>query len=325
MKPCYFFFSVLLCMAWLGCTDTVEHPDAVVELDALAQASSQEEVVASVGGREISALAMRRAWQEHPELTREQVLELLVERELIFARASETQREAARASLQLARKRGLVRALLAKEVEGAPAKLEPERVEQTARAASLAHSKPRGLRVSQLVAIFPEDATPEQRAQAQSLIQALSSELGERSDLRALRTAYERHAQTPGVQLSMNQDLTFRTTDADPSLPVEKEWVNFFPEVARQVEDAFDKRGVGALTPPIKSSVGWHLILVQQEHSPRLLPGDLAAALARRDLTTQAHRKSFQAMALPLLEDASFRTFPENLEDTATQAATPTP
>jgi len=336
-----FLLSLAACQA-----EELEHPGA---LDALSEDItrggnvSDEDVIVRVDGRAISSKEFELFWSEHADLGREEALDALIERELVLAAwakgeleitVDDRRRQDIARDLQDARKRGMNKALLRREIEESGDIPPPEDAEVQRYIGDFfqREATPAGFRVTQLVIVPREGAGPDAWERAEKLIRNFDERFDpERDVLVQLQEMREEVVDEVGLVdgdllLRMNRGITFKSSEADPLLDKPEGWLNVFPEVVSEVERiAKESKGdvVGARTPPIRSSAGWHIIRIDE-----VIKGQQPSPEETQAQVTRAHRrmvfaKRYSSFATPLLKSASFQLYPENLEEEAVQARKP--
>lgn len=340
-------FSCVVCLLlFAGCqTEVVEHPRAIEALSKHLQKDEDvtgEEVVVRVDGRAISSKEFELFWSEHDELSREEALDALIERELVLSawatggleiQLEGQRRENIEGALQDARKRGMIKSLLRREVEDAGELPAPDdaTVQRFVGDFFKREASPSGFSITQLVIIPPKDAVPEDWEKAGEIIRGFDARFDPKRDaLVQMEEMREEAVDEFGKQgdywIKINRGLTFKSSKADPLLDKPEGWLDVFPEVVSEVERAAKAAGenaVGARTPPIRTSVGWHIIYIDE-----VIKGQQPSPEETQEAVSRAHKRTvlserYTAFAVPLLEEASFKAMPENLEEEAVQARKP--
>lgn len=338
VSPVLFITGFLVAVILVGCEQTaVEHPQPLDALSSsLEQASrastAQQDVIARVDGVALTRQDLELFWRDHPEYNKQQAVDALIARELVIARwkAGEVTLEEEPLSevaidLAAARKRGMVRALLKEQVEGKVDVGVPD--EQTVDAIVngylLTASKPAGYKIDQLVVAPKKDAPPEDWKRAEELIRAFDARITpERDVLTQMQELYEESGGSEGnLYIRVNRGLTFKSPGADPTLSLPEGWLEVFPEVAKEADRVASMGGEGSRTPPVRSRVGWHILLIDEviaaeQPSPEEIQDEVA-----RQYERHLYSQRYSEFATPLVEAAHFELYPENLEENATAAA----
>ena len=334
-RSCVLFVGVTAALVLAGCEqESVNHPPPFEALTGgLASASGAGgEVIARVDGVALTRRDFELFWRDHPDYSREQALDAMIAREVVLARwtsgevelGEEPRRELA-TDLTYARKRGLVRALLDREVEqkvdvGVP---DEQTVDTIVNGYVTKESTPAGYRIDQLVVAPKKDAPPEDWKRAEELVRDFDARITPDRDI--LTQMQELYEETGGVKdnlyVRVNQGLTFKSSKAGPVLAKPEGWLDVFPEVVKETERVAAMGGEGSRTPPVRSQVGWHILLIDEvipasQPSPEEIQDHVA-----REYERGLYSQRYSEFATPLVEAAYFELYPENLEESATSAA----
>ncbi len=290
----------------------VTHPDA---RDAFARARqaapSSAPIVARVNGQALTLTQLDAYWQTRPELSAEQALDGLINQTLIIARAAPTEAQAH--ALHDARKRGLTRAWLEREVDAQPL---GELTQLDAIRATLRQQArtPAGIRASHLLLLVQQrgkdpvtgaDVTMSdadyqralERAKARAV--TLRAELPERPEPHALLAFVEARRdalQAEGFTLVANLHMSFpRPGEAYEGRNVPEGWMNVAPEFAQSAAAQLDGAGPGTLSGPVITPFGVHLILPEvalpaQEPAPDALDARARFEAARQHRSATLQR-----------------------------------
>lgn len=307
---------------WSCSSEEVDHPAAAQEYTRLQRAEQQapdDQVVARAAGRPITRDAARAYWREHPELGRREVIEALIDRELLLAH--EPPEASSGFELELGRKRGLARAWLAHQVEDVgPVELpEGEAAQELIASQRASMGAPAGLQASHLLALAPADeSSPDEREQARRAAERLRAQLGERATLADLQRLRERAFldESQDVRLVINPHLRFPR----PGIELAREalpegWTPVVEPFGRAAE-ALAERGPGALSEPVETQFGWHLIVFEEVLEPA--PVEQARAVIKARLKTRKRRERFTERAGQIASRSDWVSYPELLAEDET-------
>ena len=332
LLPCSLL--LLICLAAApGCEDPVEHPPAVEEVEALRATSpaAEGDVVARVNGRALGLDALQAYWRQHPTLSREEALEGLVAQEL-WAQRAVAEELAGPGTLEDARRRGLARALLRREVLEAvdEASIPKQKLDEEIEALIEAKSRPAGARVSHILVRVPEqdpetgaklDEARRQAlmARAEAQARALRARLGPQTDLLELgEVARQAEVETP-LQVRVEPHLvTALQAPADESkdqAPLPQGWIRAvapFREAVAQMA----RRGAehGAVSEPVGTRFGWHVIMFQEHLEARRPEPEEVRQDALQRLMEARRGERAQALLERLGEGVEVELRPEALE-----------
>lgn len=311
--------SLVAMVVAAGCGQESVHPESL-EAKLKSQISAETPAV-EVDDRSVDVAEFESFWSNEPSLSREDAVARFVERELIFAPALEAGL-ADDPEVAVARKRVMVRILLAETVEADVTEVSVEESEVT-RVATLASQEighPVGLRASHiLVSVPPEEKASEQvrkeaYGRARSTIGRIRSELPERPtpyDLLKTRRAFAERVESP-LSVDVNAHLQFPISKPTGSLP--KGWLNVVPEFRQSALEMARAGRLGELSDPVKSPFGWHLIVVHE-----VLPGekpdpDALRAAARAKILERRRTEALSERYDKWLSRADVQQFPSVVE-----------
>ncbi len=324
---------LLVALAAMGCDDerTIEHPEPD---DAWAMAHSvapdDDDVVAEVDGTPIGVQDVEAAWRNMPHKSVEEVVERVVEREILAARARDEGYHE-RGEVEFARRQGMVSALLLEEVEKPAEVDEEERASQLERVMGLRRA-PEGLRASHLVVLVPEQLEgddgeevelddDERQAlfnQALDYVDQAKQLLGDRVDNDALRDVAEQlneEVLPDEFEATVNEHMRFPRAgeEFDPNqLP--GGWVPVVPEFAEGAETVADNDPPGeVLSEPVKTSFGWHLIRIDEVFEAREVDEEAAKLHVEHELKTEARKQLLQQKLEGWAAGVSVQLYPERL------------
>ncbi len=257
--------------------------------------------VLEVDGRKVSKAEFETYWERHPRLTKAEVVKALSVREALVGQAL-LERRGGAAQFDVARKRGLVRSLLAAEIETVEA---PEVVDVSKFERLLA--KPQGYRVSNLIVHPSPNIGPEDPALLAEAIRLLGL-LGDEPTALGLAKAKKEARQ----DLNVTVDLHFVfPSPKDTQLEIPPKWLKVDESFAAEVETAFAQKK--AVAGPFKTKFGWHVVVLEE-----LIPGhrpsaDELQAFAQRVLRTEAQKEKFFALIKEELQKEDWTIYPEVL------------
>ncbi len=287
--------SLLAVVFAMACSD----PPTVYE--ALNTWPAEAPVVLEVNGRKVSKSEFETYWKRHPALSAEEVTKALTLREALVDQAL-IERRGGAARYDFARKRGLVRSLLAKEVETVKAPV-PEDVSKFERLLAT----PTGYRVSNLVVRPSVDGgsvdDPALLAEAQRLLGVLGDEPTSLDLVAAQKQA------SPGMRVSVDLHLVF-PKPSDVHLGPPPQWLNVDADFAREVDEAFGKKKV---VGPFKTQFGWHVVLLEERVEGKKPTADEVQALASRALRTDAQKEKFFALVKEELQNQNWTIYSDVL------------
>ncbi|RAL22948.1 hypothetical protein DL240_08635 [Lujinxingia litoralis] len=318
----------------VGCAEPeyeVTHPRAAQVFErSFAQASPEASVVASVDGIALGAEELESFWKLHPELDREAALRGLIE-ETLLAREAHRRGLTDTPDADFARKQGLVNAFLHQEVEVPVGDVEPD--ENFVGVLQRHANAPAGFRASHLVIVVPQSLEGEANLRAERRrelyearydearpwIEASAERLGERPSLDALweEAARLNAGELPeGFEAVVNPHLRFaRVEEGDVSQRLPSGWIQVIPEFARAAGALVKDRGIGALSDPVRSAVGWHLIRVDEVMPEVPAQPDEVERFAAREITREHRAQAYREQLEALIEQAQIELRPELLRD----------
>jgi hypothetical protein len=320
-------------LAWVGCTDRVEHPAAAEAASAAFVSGDDETAVARVDGRAISVAEMMSQWRKSPERARRPMLETLVDRDIAAHRLVETghlQQQGLRRDLGLARKSAMVRALLEREIESAVTAedLDAEAVDERMEVIRRQVGRPRGLQASHLLVSVPDDAEPP-FDEAKNWLERIAAKLGDRAHLQDLYTVAEGfERKLPNrLEIIIDPHLVFPLSEPDEQragLP--DGWSNvvepFRKAASSLVADAevFEametaESGRTPTSAPVRSKYGWHVIVPERILAAKEPEEGPLRELATRELLREKRRHKLRTWMADLASRTDIVRFKDNLSD----------
>lgn len=316
-----------LSLMWCGCKeDRGDDSERILQdLRAVAAASPGEPLVVSFGQGEggVSKQAMTQLWANHPEWTREQVLDAAIRQELIWQSwEGESLEPAPWQSLRFAKRRGLVNAwiqqeLLAKETTQIDEAALMSMVNQQA----MARVRPPGYVASHLLVRVPKDADEARSEAARQALIELEGRLDTSGDttagelLAVLATLDEE--QFKGFDVLVNAQMMF-PLQGIPAEVMPEGWINVVPEFLGGAKQVVAQRGFDKLSKPVKTSFGWHVIVVH-ERMPMIEPDRAEVeAILRYSWRTGMLQQELLSRIEPLYTEYTWSSDPGALEDDLT-------
>jgi hypothetical protein len=288
--------SLLVMVFAMACSE----PPTVYE--ALNTWPTEAPVVLEVNGREVSKSEFETYWKRHPNLSAAEVTKALTLREALVGQAL-LERRGGAARYDFARKRGLVRSLLAKEVETVKAPV-PQDVSKFERLLA----SPAGYRVSNLVVRPSVDGGSVDDPALLIEAQRLADILGDKPTSLDLVSAREQAS--PGMRVSVDLHLVFPTPD-NAHLSPPPQWLNVDADFAREVDTAFGENKV--IVGPFKTRFGWHVVLLEDRVEGKKPAADEVQALAGRALRTDAQKEKFFSLVKDELQNQNWTIYPDVL------------
>lgn len=303
--------------------EKVEHPqgDEAWEL-AHSQVFDEGEVVARVDGQVITRADVEVSWKDRPESTAREVVEELVERELLAARARE-EGYLERPEVAFARKQGMVSALLRErveervEIDESKADGFPERIHQQRRV-------PRGIRASHLVILVPREVEGDEKEilwqRAEEAIALAAELLREETDDDALRAAAEElNAEhlADGLEAVVNEHMRFpRAGERFRPDQLPEGWTQVVRPFAEGAESVAADEKRGQLSEPVRTQFGWHLIRVEEVFEERGVDPEAKEHFIADQLLLDAQISRLQEELKAWGEGVRVETYPDRLERT---------
>jgi hypothetical protein len=320
-------------LAWVGCTDRVEHPTAAEAAPAAFVSGDDETAVARVDGRAISVAEMMSQWRKDPEQPRGSMLETLVDRDIAAYRMVESgrlQQQGLRRDLELARKSAMVQALLEREIESAVTAedLDSEAVDKRMDVIRRQVGRPRGLQASHLLVSGPDGAEPP-FDEAKKWLDRIAAELGDRAHLQDLYTVAEGFEEKlpSRLEIIIDPHLVFPLGAPDEQragLP--DGWsdvVEPFREAASSlaadaaVREAMQtaESGRTPTSAPVRTKYGWHVIVPERILAAKQPEEGPLRELATRELLREKRRQKLRTWMGDLASRTDIVRFKDNLSD----------
>lgn len=282
---------VFMCLVLVAC-----QPTSPSVYEALEAWPSEPETALTVNGRDVPASEFIAFWQAHPEMTRQQVVDALVAREALVGEALGMRRGGAK-SYDVARKRGLVNAMLRDEIETIEAPV-PDDLDAYRRILS----KPKGYRVTNLVLMPPEGGDASKPALAE-LAQVIKDGLP--AEPTALDFVEARTRNYGVVRAHTDLHLVF----PDEGVATPTGWTPVVPEFSKAV-----KAGVEAgqkVIGPFYTKFGAHLVLVEETITGETPTDDDVRSLAHRVASTRKQREALLAMMTTEMKARDWTVYPD--------------
>lgn len=317
-----------------GCDESpqrTEHPQGEQLWEsAHADVSDGDEVVAEVDGARITVADVEAAWRDRPDWQAREVVEYLVEREVV-AREARQDQYTERSEVAYARKQGLVRALLADEIE-TEAEYSQEAFDEWVDETMRQRTVPEGLRVSHLVIYVPAEVEGddgemrelsdgerrEKFARAGRWIDEVADSLEGTVDVETLRQKADRlneEVVDEPMQAAVHEHVRFpRHGEAFVRDHLPEGWTVVLPEFAQRAEEVADESLHHTVSEPVKTDRGWHLIRVDEIIEARAPDRQTVKAVVDRQLRQQARRQVMGQRMEQWLEGANIELFPERLD-----------
>ncbi len=321
----------LMCLCgvmWSGCMpqdDTHQVEASVQNYKALEQSvtlspdAGGQDSVATVNGRHITRAEFEHEWNLHPEFSRQQVLDVLIARELFLHAYGQTKEGASdhddSVDIHDASKRGMVQGWLKKELMATIADPDPETLEPVVSNEVTRLSSPSGYRASHLLVRVPRDAPKESWDKARVVVEKIQKELPQKATASQL-FAYmlEHNEEVDGFGLAVNANMKF------PAARVEAEQLEdgFIPVVEEFLVGAstiYNKQGQDVLGGPVKTPFGWHLILVHERYAPHEPAREEVKVRVRQRLKNATAQQELLNTLKDLYAMYSWSSNPQALED----------
>jgi hypothetical protein len=317
---------MLVAMVAAGCDEGVQHPDALGDV-LREQENRVQRAVVTIDDRKIDAAQFQAFWVREPELSRAEAVEAFVRQEALFPRALE-RGFADRPAVAVARKRAMVRHLLERTVEREVTEdtLDANEIEKMARQVEAGVGHPVGLRASHILVSVAREKDGEKKEnsdgreaayeRARMVLGDIEEALPDNPTPFELVEAKREFAEKVDKPLSVvvNAHLRFPSEQTEKStLP--DGWLNVVPEFrGPAVELAMGGR-FGALSEPVRSPFGWHLIVVHEtipgaEPDPQVVR-EVAIARLLEQKRSEAVVERFKAWS----RSSQTRTFPNVIEE----------
>lgn len=334
-------WAIALALLLTGCRESEEEGAEVVMgryealLSSEREQTPEESIVARVGtSGVVTREAFEREWSLSPELSREQVLEVLVRRELLLDALSGEMSpdEALIEALRLAQKRGMVDAMIQEDISQGRGEqdtftiegLTPEQVDAVVQREVDRLSSPAGYDASHLLVRVPQDADESRWEKglevAREIARALDAMEGARLPAMT-RYVLDSNGKHGGFELAVNGHLKFPTRREEGAV-LEDGFIQVVAEFSQAAAKLHVERGLETLSDPVRTPFGWHLIVVHERFAPRGPgPDEVRAALMRTHEEQRARSVLLQGIE-PLYGHYNWSTDPAALEDELDVAGT---
>lgn len=324
-----FVFCVLIACVCFACSSSES-----VDVRAILKSTPQtnQPAVAKINGRSISLEAFNAYWKAHPEKSRQAALDGLILQELLFDVARDAPLDTA--PLINARNQGLARVWLDKHLgEGVQEpKLVGPQIKMLREDAYGRRYRPPGLQASHLLVRVPEEYydpasnkfVKHTKAQREALFdkaklyaQTLQTKLPNPAtleDLQRLRVNVFEEARAQQLDIVVDAHMKFPEHNAKfKALP--SDWRQMVPSFAKGVQEAVQSKGLQRVSEPVKSTFGYHLIVVEKTFpeikvDPKVVD-DEVHRIGMVSTRTQALDKRMKR----LMKAHSWQVYPEVLQD----------
>lgn len=324
-----FVFCVLMTCVCFACSSSES-----VDVRAIVKSTTQtkQPAVAKVNGRSISLDAFNAYWKAHPEKSRQDALESLILQELLFDVAVDAPLE--NASLINARNQGLARVWLDKHLgQGIQKpKLVDRQVKMLRDDAYGRQYRPPGHQASHLLVRVPEKYydlasnkfikyTDAQREtlfkKAQSFAQTLQGKLPNPAtleDLQKLRVDVFDEALTAQLDIVVDAHMKFPEYNAKfKTLPAD--WRQMVLSFAKGAQDAVQSKGLQRVSDPVKSTFGYHLIVVEKTFPELKVDPKAVDDEVHRIGMVSTRKQALDQHVNRLMQAHSWQVYPEVLQD----------
>lgn len=291
------WLSVLL--VW-GC-QTEQHPDAV---QILRQTQATKPVI-QIEDYRVDAGEFQAFWAKNSELTREQARQGFEEQTLATFQALATVGEE-NPELQMARKREMIRLMLAKEIES-----ETGEVTQAMRDEIAAELRmPRGFRASHILVMSKKQEPVGERGEA--FAKELVKLIDEDSDALDLVRLQREFAVDEDLRLHVDLHMVFPASgEVVSALPAG--WTTLDPLFSAAIETL---SGPG-VTAPFETRFGWHIAILHAE-VPGVEPDPKdVQILAQHRVDTLVRTQRYSTMISQERASAHYNTYPRVVRERA--------
>lgn len=268
----------------------------------------------------VSAADFEQMWREHPTWTREQVVEASIRQELLWRQweGGELEEEQWK-SLQFALKRGAVNVWIEREgvldVEGAD---EATLAMDVTRHVAM-RSTPAGYVASHMLVRVPEGADAAREDAAREATEELLKRFdGDREQVSAGALLRElarlENEEINGFEVLVNANMKF-PLQGQPQEALPEGWYNVVEPFAKGAQDVVAAHGFGALSEPVKTSFGWHLIVVHERVAMREPDREEVAKILRRQDRDSKIQQRVMLRLSELYKEYTWSSDPAALED----------
>lgn len=327
------FFGALGALFFLlGCDSKqqVVHPEGEEAWEmAMSRSVEGDEVLAQINGHPVTGEEMRLYWKENPELSREEVIEALIDRELLVGYAIK-EGYLERPEVKFGRKQGMTMALLREHVEE---KIEIDE-EKRPRIEQMLYRQrriPAGLRASHLVILVPNEVEVEGETkrlsrqerepyfeEALAFVATAREMLGEEIDDDSLREVSGRlnnEVLKGPFEAAVNEHLVFpRVHEVFTPDQLPSHWSPVAREFAEGAEAVATGSLRGTLSEPVRSQFGWHLIRVDALIDEGTVESEYAQRFVEEQLLLDAQVTRLGLMVEKWFQGAQRELYPERLE-----------
>jgi hypothetical protein len=328
--------SLLISVATLvGCKEdhSGAHPEPGAALDALLRVDP-EVVVARIDGHPIGLDEVIAYWSEHRELSAQEALEAVVARHRMvqFGLEKDETIGLGEAELTFARKQAMVRVLLERLVEAEVTQdtLTPEEISEMEQSLGQRAFVPPGVRASHILVQVPRETQGQDGGRAQRLseeqrerlyqesrpiIDAIAAELAREQSvnvdsLLALERTYRAGVSAP-LGLLVNAHLSFPIQPPRPGESLPAGWIRVVPAFMEAAAELANTGAVPALSPPVRSEFGWHVILLEETFDARAAEPNGLRELAMQEALRLRRAGRLEELLTQWVEQSTVYLYPD--------------
>lgn len=321
-------FAVSLVGVIAGCgSSRGDHPGPGSSFEQLRN-QPPEETAATVGGHPLGKREFQTAWRADRDWSVETLIERVVDREVAVQRAIERGYHRAD-ELGYVRKKGMVRALLRREIEGdvGAEDLDDELVGKIEKKLRQKLGHPRGIRASHLLVMVPQKKKQRKKLDIEAL-EAKAKTWAERiekslptspsvEDLFFARREFRDELPDP-LAIVVNAHMSFPVPDSRPfngDLPTG--WMNVVSAFATAADDLLDEGRAGELSAPVESKYGWHLVRAEKRLDGKVPDPEALHEVAVSRALRVERAKLFQSRLEQWRQGMSIAGYPEAIAEQA--------
>jgi hypothetical protein len=326
---CRHLWLLVLSLVLVACDKAgPKHPDALEEARAVAASAPLGAPIVQVGAVKLGVDELVAFEQMNPGLSREQAAREWMIQAALAQAALEAVGDEPDAllveRLDVARRRGLVRELLTRELEGA--QIEAPSAEEIAQLVAQLErevlERPAGLQVSHLVVLVPHDAPQDQRealfAKARAQLDAQLPRIGERPtalELGDLADQVSAAREAGDLVVASNAHLQFATREGLSAEELPAGWVAVVPEFVQVALKWASPERIGMRSEPERTPFGWHVLVVERVFEERGASRVSLEARASRQVRAQRQQAALSKRFEAVVEDVSMAIYPKVLND----------
>lgn len=300
-------------LAAVGC-EASGHPEASAAFEQM-RVETTREVGATVDGQKLGVPEFEAYWRDNRDKSADRVVESVLDREVAVQKATDDGLHRSD-DLQFVRKKAMVQELLRREIEGqlTAEDVDTKKVEKIEQQMRRRLGRPSGIRASHLLVMLPQDnkgshrkedleiSEEEAKARAKEHAEAIRATLPDEpsvEDLYEVRRKFADRVEHP-LKIVINAHLSFPAPDArefnNKRLPAE--WMSVVSPFAEAADRMLDEGRAGAVTEPVESPYGWHLVRAERRlegkvPEPEALR-EVAVSRALRIERAKLYRQKFQ-------------------------------